>query len=134
MGGMAEWMRSGGRLLRPETTFVVGLDTLGAGQPMVVSAEGPLWPVRYRPDDLAFVDLAAAASGLPSPRRFRIGGWTDPALAVLAGLPAVSVLSLAGNGFTNYHLPTDTAANVDWDSVEACIALADATARAFASA
>ncbi len=129
MGGMAAWMRAEGRALRPDSTFVLGLDTLGAGEPMSVSSEGPLWPVRYRAVDLDFVDRAATAAGLARPRRFRIGGWTDPALAALAGLPAVSLLSLSGNGFTNYHLPTDTADRVDWDSVDACVGLAEAVVR-----
>ena len=79
-----------------------------------------------RAEDLALADRGAAAAGLDSPRRFRIGGCTDPALARLAGLPAISLLSLAGNGFSNYHLPTDVAENVDWTSVERCLALAEA--------
>jgi hypothetical protein len=129
MGGMAAWMRAEGSALDPHSTFVLGLDTLGAGEPMVVSSEGPLWAVPFREEDLALVDRAAAAAGLEPPRRFRIGGYTDPALARLAGLPAVSLLSLAGNGFSNYHLPTDVPENVDWDSVDRCLALAEATAR-----
>jgi hypothetical protein len=36
--------------------------------------------------------------------------------------------------FTNYHLPTDTPERVDWASVEACMRLADATAREWAEA
>jgi acetylornithine deacetylase/succinyl-diaminopimelate desuccinylase-like protein len=132
MGGMAAWMRAEGRALDPRSTLVLGLDTLGAGEPMVVSAEGPLWAVRFRDEDIALVDRGAAAAGEPPPRRFRIGGFTDPALARLAGLPAVSLLSLAGNGFSNYHLPTDVPENVDWDGVGRCLAIAEGTARVWA--
>ena len=42
------------------------------------------------------------------------------------------MLSLSGNAFSNYHLPTDTPERVDWKSVEACLAIADATAREWA--
>ena len=55
-------------------------------------------------------------------------------LARLAGLPAVSMLSLRGNAFNDYHLPTDVPERVDWDSVERCLAIAEAAAREWAAA
>jgi hypothetical protein len=129
MGGMAAWMAAEGSALDPATTLVLGLDTLGAGEPMVISSEGPLWRVAYRGEDLDLADAGAARAGVPAPRRFRIGGWTDPVLARLAGLPTLSLLSLRGNAFSDYHLPTDTPDRVDWDSVDACLALADGIVR-----
>jgi hypothetical protein len=133
MGGMAAWMRSDGAQLDPATTLVLGLDTLGAGEPMVASAEGPLWRVDYRGEDLDLADAGAARSDMSPPRRFRLGGWTDPVLARLAGLPTISLLSLRGNAFSEYHLPTDTPDRVDWASVEACLALAHGVAREWAA-
>jgi peptidase M28-like protein len=127
MGGMAAWLRASD--LDAESSLVLGLDTLGAGEPILLTAEGPLWAVRYRASDLALADRAAARAGLPRPRRFRIGGWTDPALARIARLPALSLLSVRGGGFTNYHLPSDTPDRVDWHSVERCLELAEAIAR-----
>jgi Zn-dependent M28 family amino/carboxypeptidase len=124
MGGMAAWMRSEGGGLDPSSTLVLGLDTLGAGEPVVLAAEGPPRRVRYRAEDLAWADRGADRAGVPHPRRFTIGGWTDPVLALMAGLPAISLLSVSGSGFTNYHLPTDTPERVDWDSVEKCVRLA----------
>jgi len=131
MGGMAAWMRSDGARLDPGLTLLLGLDTLGAGEPMVASAEGPLWRVAYRAEDLDLADLGAAHAGLERPRRFRLGGWTDPVLARLAGQPAISLLSLRGDAFNDYHLPTDTPERVDWESVDACLALAAGTIRAW---
>ena len=109
MGGMAAWMRSPRRVgsTRP-ARLVLGLDTLGAGEPVVLAAEGPPRRQRYRDEDLAWADRGAERAGLPKPRRFTIGAWTDPVLALMAGLPAISLLSVQGSGFTNYHLPTDT--------------------------
>ena len=124
MGGMRAWLRGGGAQLDPRATLVLGLDTLGAGEPIVLTAEGPPIPVRYREEDLALTGGA---------RRFRLGAWTDPALAALAGLPALSILSVNGDGFTNYHLPTDTPERVDWGSAVACTELALATARRWAT-
>jgi hypothetical protein len=132
MGGMAEWLRSAGaRALDPSTTLVLGLDTLGAGEPVVLAAEGPPRRQRYRLRDLEWADRGAALEGLPKPRRFTIGGWTDPVLALMAGLPAISLLSVRGTGFTNYHLPSDTPDRVDWESVDRCLRLADGVARAW---
>lgn len=131
MGGMGAWMRSEGRGLDPATTLVLGLDTLGGGDPMVATAEGPSWAVRYRAEDLAVADAGAAAAGLPAPRRYRLGGYTDPALARIAGLPAISLLSLRGNAFSDYHLPSDTPANVDWACVDRCVALAEGVVRSW---
>ena len=135
MGGMAAWLRSDeARALDPQRTLVLGLDTLGAGEPVVLAAEGPPRRQRYRAADLAWADAGAERAGLPRPRRFTIGGWTDPVLALDRGLPAISLLSVRGSGFTNYHLPSDTPERVDWESVDACVALARATAEAWAAA
>jgi hypothetical protein len=133
MGGMAAWMRAEGRRLDPASTLVLGLDTLGAGEPVVLAAEGPPRRVRYRAGDLSWADRGADRAGLPRPRRFTIGGWTDPVLALMAGLPAISLLSVRGTGFTNYHLPTDTPERVEWESVERCVRLAAGVAEAFAA-
>lgn len=129
MGGMAAWLREARGELDRVHTLVLGLDTLGAGEPVLLEAEGPLWGVRYDSDVLSLADRGADAAGLPRAKRFRAGGWTDPALARLARLPALSLLSISDGGFTNYHLPTDTPDRVDWQSVDRCLALADAIVR-----
>ena len=124
MGGMAAWLRAEGHAFDPSSTLVLGLDTLGAGEPIVARAEGSIVPWRYRERDLDWADRGAARAGLVPPRRVQLGGWTDPLVAVHAGLAAVSLLSARGNRFTNYHQPTDTPDRVDWDSVAACLRLA----------
>jgi hypothetical protein len=133
MGGMRDWLRTGRGRLDPERTLVVGLDTLGAGEPAVVDGEGPFRPERYRSEDLDRADRAAERAGMPRPRRMRLGGWTDPILAVHAGLAAISIVSAHENRFTNYHMPTDTPERVDWDSVDACVRLAAAAGEDFAA-
>ncbi len=133
MGGMAAFLRAHGAALDPRTTLVLGLDTLGAGAPIVASGEGAIRTYRYRRADLALADAGAAHAGLAAPARWRLGGWTDPILAVLAGLPAISLLSIGPQGtFTDYHLATDTPERVDWRSVASCVALAGGIVRAFA--
>jgi hypothetical protein len=119
MGGMEAWLDA--EALDPERTLVLGLDTIGSGEPVVLEAEGGLWPVRYREEDVARAERA----GL---RRWRLGAWTDPVLAAIRGLPALSILSVRDGGFPNYHLPSDTPANVDIGCVEACVNAAETIA------
>jgi hypothetical protein len=132
MGGMAAFLRE--HALDPAATFVLGLDTLGAGKPIVLTADVGVLPHRYREQDVARVENAARVAGLEAPERWRVGGWTDPILAVFAGLPAVSLLSIGPKGiYPNYHRPSDLPENVDWESVDACVELAAATAAQLAA-
>jgi len=129
MGGMAAFLRD--HPLDPATTFVVGLDTVGSGRPVVATGEATLLPHAYREADVAFVIQAARAAGLEPPARWRLGAWTDPVLATYRGLPAVSLLSVDDEGHhSNYHVPEDTPDRVDHACVQRCVAIAEAVARA----
>jgi hypothetical protein len=130
MGGMGAFLRAHAGALHPARTLVIGLDTLGSGTPIVAAAEGALREHRYREADLEIADEGAALAGLPAPQRWRIGGWTDPLLALHAGLPAISILSMGPGYFPGYHHPTDVPAGVAWDSVIACARLAAGTVAA----
>jgi peptidase M28-like protein len=133
MGGMAAFLRRHADELGP-SPFVLGLDTLGAGTPIVASGEGPMREHRYPPAAMAIADEGAAIAGEARPERWRIGGWTDPILAVFAGIPAVSILSMGPGYFPNYHCPTDVPENVDWRSVHACARIAAGAVQAFGRA
>jgi len=132
IGGMRAFLRAHGGELDPARTLVLSLDTLGAGTPIVASAEGVLRQHRYREEDLLLADRGAARAGLPAPQRWRLGGWTDPILARFAGLPAISLLSMGPGYFPHYHHPSDLPEHVDWDSVERCAMLAHGIAEAHA--
>ncbi|HYI20090.1 MAG TPA: M20/M25/M40 family metallo-hydrolase [Solirubrobacteraceae bacterium] len=132
MGGMAAFLAR--HALDPARTFVIGLDTLGAGTPIQLRGEGVILTHRYAERDLDRVDAAARAAGLAPPPRWRLGGWTDPILARFAGLPAVSLLSMGDGHIPEYHRRTDTPERVDWDCVDACLALARAILRTAAGA
>ena len=122
LAGVYQWLRNG-EGVRPlasaSEVLVLGLDTIGAGEPVV--ARGESFTGRYRDEDLALVE--------PEVPRVVLGAGTDPMAASHAGLPAVSILSWTDGGFTNYHLPTDTPDRVSWESVERCVDLADRTVR-----
>src|SRR4051795_13367371 len=87
---------------------VPGASDNATGVAAVKGRGGAAAAQRYRAQDLAWADRGAARAGLPRARRFTVGGWTDPVLALMAGLPTISLVSVRGGGFTNYHLPTDT--------------------------
>ncbi|MDQ3740551.1 MAG: M28 family metallopeptidase, partial [Actinomycetota bacterium] len=123
MGGMRAFLAA--HHLDPGTTFVLGLDTVGSGTPIVAEAEGALLPHRYAEDDVARVEGA---------QRWRIAAYTDPILARFAGLRAASVLSVGEHGmYTRYHRMDDLPEHVDLACVARCAEIAEATARAFAS-
>ena len=122
MGGMAEWLRTDGARLDPTTTLVLGLDTLGAGEPIVAAHEG--WSARYDARDLALADRGATLADLPAPKRFGLGTSTDPMIAKHAGFPALSILSQKDGTLGKFHLPVDQPDNVDWESVRRCTQLA----------
>lgn len=113
-------------------TLVLGLDTLGAGTPIVLGGEGALLEHHYREADLRIADEGAALAGEPPPQRWRIGGWTDPLLALHRGLPTISLLSMGAGYLPHYHHASDTPANVDWAGVERCARIARGIATAFA--
>ena len=127
MGGMAAFLRD--HAPDPARTFVLGLDTLGAGTPVQLRAEGVIRAHAYAERDLDRVDAAARGAGLAPPPRWRLGGWTDPILARFKGIPAVSILSMGGGMIPEYHRPTDTPERVDWGCVDGCLALARAVLR-----
>jgi hypothetical protein len=131
---MAAFLAAHGPQLDPATTFVLGLDTLGAGEPIVARAEGVLLAHRYADEDNDLVEAAARRAGLQPPQRWRVGAYTDPILARFAGLRTVSLLSVGSDGrYTNYHLPGDVPERVDFDCVARCLDLAAATARELAA-
>ena len=73
MGGAAAWLRRARDELDPATTLVVGLDQIGAGDPHVLTGEGPPLLARYRDEDVE-------RTGLPT---YHTAGWTDPIVARL---------------------------------------------------
>jgi hypothetical protein len=134
MGGMRAFLDDHRDELDPRTTFVLGLDTLGCGTPIVLRSEATILPHAYADADVALVEEGARRAGLDPPERWRLGGWTDPILARLRGLRAASLLSVGPRGkLTNYHVAEDTPDRVDYASVERCVAIAEGTARAFSA-
>lgn len=127
MGGFHAFLTARRHELEPATTFVLGLDTLGCGTPILAAAEGTMRTYAYAEADLALVEAGALRAGEPLPARWRIGAWTDPLLALTRGIPAASLLSIGPGYYPHYHHPSDLPEHVDWGSVGACARIAAGT-------
>ena len=134
LGGCAAWVEAHRAELQPASTLVVSLDTLGSGEPAVVSRDGAV-TAHFSPETQDWADRGALRAAVPPPRRVDLIASTDAIIAHHAGLRALSLVSADAGGTLgpHYHQPTDTPANVDWDSVERCSELAGGIARVWDS-
>lgn len=116
------------------TTRILAVDTVGSPQLVMLEGEGP---VRMHDYDEAFRDLVADvadARGVSLTRGFRSRFSTDGVVPTQQGVPTVSLVSLERWGApSNYHLMTDTPANVDYGTVQATVDLAEALAERLAA-
>jgi acetylornithine deacetylase/succinyl-diaminopimelate desuccinylase-like protein len=130
LGGAAAWLRAHGAELDRSTSLVVSLDTLGCGEPAVVSRDGAL-TATYARDEHDWADRGALRAAVAPPRRADLVAPTDAIVARHAGFRALSIVSVDADGSLgdHYHQPTDTPGNVDWHSVEQCTRLAGGIAR-----
>jgi hypothetical protein len=135
LGGAAAWLAAHHAELDPASTLVVSLDTLGSGEPAVVSRDGAL-TANYSRATQDWADRGALRAAVPPPRRIDLVAPTDGSPANHAGLHTLSLVSCAPDGTLgpHYHQPTDTPENVDYDSVEQCTRLAAGIARVWDSA
>jgi hypothetical protein len=135
LGGAAAWLAAHEAELDKAGTLVVSLDTLGSGEPAVVTRDGALTAL-YSRDTQDWADRGALRAAIAPPERTDLIAPTDAIVAHHAGLRALSLVSVAPDGTlgAHYHQPTDTPANVDWHSVEQCTRLAGGIARVWDSA
>jgi hypothetical protein len=135
LGGASAWVKAHRGELDRASTIVVSLDTLGSGEPAVVSRDGAL-TASYSRDTQAWADRGALRAAVDPPRRIDMVAPTDGSPANHAGLHVLSLTSCAPDGTLgpHYHQPSDTPENVDYESVEQCTRLAAGIARVWDSA
>ncbi len=133
MEGMQAFARRHFASLPTDRTHVVCIDTVGSPTLAQLEGEGML---RMRDYPEAFKELvseAAADAGVPLRRGMRFRNATDGLIALKAGYPTVMLGSI--NRYKapdNYHWPTDTAENVDYDTVVGAIRVCDGVVRRLA--
>lgn len=113
-----------------DSTFFVNMDTIGSPYLTVLRGEGFLKMFEYPDEALELADRAAEEEGIPLIPNLRIRNGTDGLEALAGGYPVVSICSCTEHKQpANYHWPNDVAENVDFDTVESGIRLAEAITR-----
>jgi peptidase M28-like protein len=135
MEGMQAFARRHFPSLAPARTHVVCVDTVGSPQLTLIEGEGMLRMREYPDDVKELVAGCAAEAGVELRRGLRFRNATDGLIALRAGYPAATIGSVTRLKVpANYHWPTDTAENVDHDSVADAVKLCTAIARRLAAA
>lgn len=134
MEGMRGFVRRHAAELPRETTRVVALDSVGSPELILIEGEGMLAMRDYDPELRDFIARCAAEIETPLRRGLRLGLATDALIALRAGYPAACLGSVTKYKFpANYHKQSDTAANVDYETVAAATRVIEAVARASGS-
>lgn len=113
-----------------ESTFFLCLETLGATHLLVLRGEGFLKMRDYPPRALAFVERVAGELGIWLYPNLRTYNGTDGLESAAAGYETVALCSCTDHKQPGrYHWPNDTAANVDFSTLQRAITLSDALVR-----
>lgn len=135
MEGMRGFARRHFGALDPSRTRFVCLESLGSPELIVIEGEGMIRMADYAPADRDFLAGCAQRAGHPLRRGLRLGLATDGLIALRAGFPTAVLASCNRYKFpSNYHSPRDVAANVDFGTVAAAVAVCREVVRASAPA
>jgi putative aminopeptidase FrvX len=131
MEGSRAFMRRHASRLSPPHTRILAVDTVGSSAELVAAeSEGMIVQAEYDPELKEDLSAAATDAGVHLRRGLQLSFATDALPALRAGYRAAMLGSV--NEFkvpSNYHSPTDTADNVDYDRVAEAVALCDALIR-----
>lgn len=118
MEGMRGFAKRHFGSLATGTTKFVCVDSVGSPTLMQLEGEGMLWMADYDEQLKSELSRAAAELDVELVRGLRFRNATDALISMQAGYPTVMLGSISRyKAPSNYHWPTDTAANVDYSSV-----------------
>jgi hypothetical protein len=130
MEGMRGFMRRHSAALPRDRTFVLGLDTLGSPHITAIRGEGMLRMRDYPKPALDLVDSVAADLGVWLFPNLRLRNATDALIALKAGYTCACLGSVTDyKAPANYHWPSDTADNVDYDTFADAVRLTEGIVR-----
>jgi hypothetical protein len=126
--GMKAWGERHFPKLSKEGTLFLCLEALGSDHLLVLRGEGFLKMNEYSPRALAFIDGLAEEMGIWLFPNLRLHNGTD-GLESLAASYETAVLASCNDlkQASNYHWPTDVAANINFQTVERAISLCQET-------
>jgi Zn-dependent M28 family amino/carboxypeptidase len=128
--GMRAWSSRYARQLNPDRTLVIGLDSLGSGEHLVVARREGLTG-QMDPRDVRFVSSVASSAGIAL-KTVSFPNVCDTTIARHHGLHAISLLSYQSGWIRNLHLRTDTLDEVHWNTVHDAVNLTEQLALAWA--
>lgn len=134
MEGMQGFMRRHRASLDPASTTVLCLECVGSPTLTLVEAEGMLRMRHYSEVTRERLAQAAAALDVEIVRGLRTIAATDALVALRRGYPAATLASIDETKFpANYHWPSDTPENLDWDTMQRAFAVTERFVRAGAA-
>lgn len=119
--------------LSPKFTCLLCIDTVGSPNLVLAESEGML---RARPYDRQLNQLIASCArqlGITIREGLAVRLGTDGLIALRHGMPAAMLTSIDHHGVpSNYHWPSDTPENVDYQSLGDAVRLCEAVMRGMA--
>ncbi|HEV3035824.1 MAG TPA: M28 family peptidase, partial [Solirubrobacteraceae bacterium] len=134
MEGMQGFMRRHRASLDPASTTVLCLECVGSPTLTLVEAEGMLRMRHYSEAARERLAQAAAALDVDNVRGLRTIAATDALVALRRGYAAATLASIDETKFpANYHWPSDTPENLDWNTMQRAFAVTERFVRAGAA-
>ncbi len=116
--------------LPPERTFILSVDTVGSPHLLFLRGEGMFGMTEYPAEALALCDGVAEELGIHLMPDLRLRNATDGVIALAAGYQCAAMCSVTKlKQPANYHWPTDTPENVDYDTLADACRLVEAIVR-----
>jgi hypothetical protein len=130
MEGMQGFVRRHRGALDPERTTVLCLECVGSPTLALIEAEGMLRMRPYSETARQRLADAAAAHDVELVRGLRTVAATDALVALRRGYAAATLASIDETKFpANYHWPSDTPENLDWETMRRAFAVTEGFVR-----
>jgi hypothetical protein len=116
--------------LPPERTFILSVDTVGSPHLLFLRGEGMFGMTEYPPEALALCDGVASELGIHLMPDLRLRNATDGVIALAGGYQCAAMCSVTDlKQPSNYHWPTDTPENVNYETLGDACRLVEAIVR-----
>jgi hypothetical protein len=116
--------------LDPDRTWFLNIDSVGSPELTLLEGEGPFKIREYTEDTKELIARCAEREGIHLRRNMRAHTSTDGVVPLRAGYPTATLVSINEfKSISNYHWPTDVPDNVNLDTVEDALRLADVVVR-----
>jgi hypothetical protein len=134
-GGIHSFAKDHFGALDRTRTWFLNLDAIGSPRLILLEGEGPVVMEDYH--DRTFRDLvarSASAAGASIQRGLRARSSTDAVVPSRAGYPTATLTSINSHKtLSNYHLMSDTPENLDYDTIDEAVSVAEVVARSLAT-